>query len=36
MEHMQAWWDLPVRKELAPVRDKVAKFRSFAVEGISQ
>jgi len=35
-EKMQAWRDDPAQKDALGVRDKVAKFRSFAVEGLAQ
>jgi len=35
-EKMQAWRDDPGQKDALAVRDKVAKFRSFAVEGLAQ
>jgi uncharacterized protein (DUF1330 family) len=33
MEEMRAWNDDPAQKELRAMRDKVAKFRVFAVRG---
>jgi uncharacterized protein (DUF1330 family) len=35
-EKMQAWRDDPGQKEVLATRDKVGKFRSFAVEGIAK
>jgi len=35
-EKMQAWHDDPGQREVLGVRDKVAKFRSFAVEGVAK
>jgi uncharacterized protein (DUF1330 family) len=35
-EKMQAWRDDPGQKEVLATRDKVAKFRSFVVEGLPQ
>jgi len=35
MDKAQAWWDSPGRKETQPTGDKYAKFRVFAVEGVS-
>jgi uncharacterized protein (DUF1330 family) len=35
-EKMQAWRDDPGQKGALGVRDKVAKFRSFAVEGLAR
>jgi len=35
MEKMQAWWNAPAVAELRATRDKVAKFRAFAVEGLA-
>jgi uncharacterized protein (DUF1330 family) len=34
MEGMQAWNDDPAQKELRAMRDRVAKFRIFAVAGV--
>jgi uncharacterized protein (DUF1330 family) len=36
LEQMQAWRDDPAQKEGLAVRDKVGKFRSFAVEGLAK
>ena len=35
-EHFNAWQNEPEQKELLSSRDKVAKFNSFAVEGLAQ
>jgi uncharacterized protein (DUF1330 family) len=35
-EKMRAWRDDPGQKDVVATRDKVAKFRSFAVEGLSR
>jgi uncharacterized protein (DUF1330 family) len=35
-DKMQAWRDDPGQKDVLAVRDKVAKFRSFVVEGLPQ
>jgi uncharacterized protein (DUF1330 family) len=35
-EQMQAWRDDPAQKEGLATRDKVGKFRSFAVEGLAK
>jgi uncharacterized protein (DUF1330 family) len=35
-EKMQAWRDDPAQKDVLGSRDKLGKFRSFAVEGIAQ
>ena len=35
VEKMQSWQNDPAQKELMAMRSKIAKFRSFAVEGIS-
>jgi uncharacterized protein (DUF1330 family) len=35
-DKMQAWRDDPGQKEVLATRDKVAKFRSFAVEGLAK
>ena len=35
-DKMQAWRDDPAQKEVLATRDKVAKFRSFAVEGVAK
>jgi uncharacterized protein (DUF1330 family) len=36
MEELQAWRDSDARKAIRPIGEKYAKFRSFAVEGLSQ
>jgi uncharacterized protein (DUF1330 family) len=36
LEKIQAYRNSPAFKDLVPLRDKLAKFRSFAVEGIPQ
>jgi uncharacterized protein (DUF1330 family) len=36
MEQMQAWRNSAAFKELLPIRDKMAKFRAFTVEGLPQ
>jgi uncharacterized protein (DUF1330 family) len=36
VEQIQAWRNSAAYRELLPMRDKLAKFRSFAVEGVSQ
>jgi uncharacterized protein (DUF1330 family) len=36
MEQLQAWRNSAAFKELAPLREKMAKFRGFAVEGLPQ
>jgi len=35
-DKMQAWRDDPAQKDVLSTRDKVAKFRSFVVEGLPQ
>lgn len=35
MAKMQAWHDAPAVQALKPLRDKAAKFRAFAVEGVA-
>jgi len=36
LESVQAYRNSPAFKELLPIRDKLAKFRSFVVEGLPQ
>jgi uncharacterized protein (DUF1330 family) len=36
LEKIQAYRDSAAFKELLPIRDKLAKFRTYAVEGIAQ
>jgi uncharacterized protein (DUF1330 family) len=36
MEELQTWRDSEARKEIRPIGEKYAKFRSFAVEGASR
>jgi uncharacterized protein (DUF1330 family) len=36
VEKIQAWRNSATFKDLLPMREKLAKFRSFAVEGVSQ
>jgi uncharacterized protein (DUF1330 family) len=36
MEELQAWRDSDARNEIRPIGEKYAKFRSFAIEGVSQ
>ena len=36
MEKFQAYRDSAAFKELIPIREKLAKFRSFTIEGVSQ
>jgi uncharacterized protein (DUF1330 family) len=34
MEQAQAWRNAPASKELAPLRDKAIKLRSYLIKGV--
>jgi uncharacterized protein (DUF1330 family) len=35
MDKAEAWWNSPAMKELTPIGEKYATFRSYFVEGVS-